>query len=125
MAEERADDSTIEDTEVLWRLAHPSNIHIKNGTPRPQSVLFIDRDTGEMSVVISSMTTLDDFKKGFPEHSVVAVTAKDVRGLGYRVCRDPIPGNPAHAVIVPKMSRSNARKLAAKATLIHSPNPPE
>lgn len=124
MPTERADDPAIRNEDELWRSVHPSQLFLDPQTKRirPKSGAFIDRNTGEMSVDVARLTSLDAIRHRRPQHSFAKFTAGDVRTMesGYRVCSDPIlpnnlehePPNPAHAVVCPRMKSSDAQKLA-------------
>jgi hypothetical protein len=59
------DDDLSGDT-VLWRRILPSWIQGENGQYRPQSIAFVDRLTGEVSVFIANMTDIDTIMKNYP-----------------------------------------------------------
>jgi hypothetical protein len=115
---ERVDDKTIPDTEGLWRHIHPNPSQIvrdeKLQAWRPSSAAFIDR-RGEMSVDLASLTTVERSLAGRPEHSLAEVKAEVFRQRGYAVIRDPLPDNPAHALVCGRMSKSHAREIARAA----------
>lgn len=115
---ERVDDKTIPDAEGLWRHIHPNPSQIvpdnKTQEWRPSSAAFIDR-RGEMSVDLASLTTVEQALRGRPDHSLAEVTAGFFRQRGYAVVRDPLPDNPAHALVCGRMSKSHAREIARAA----------
>ncbi|MBM2847028.1 MAG: hypothetical protein HW407_2340 [Bacteroidetes bacterium] len=98
------DDLTISNQERLWRRV-PANDpdHVKKapitGEPRLSSAAFKSR-TVLISVAIASLTTPEDLLVGYPEHSIVEVTARVVREAGCIIVRDPKPGDTAHAHII-------------------------
>ena len=92
---ERPDDDSIPDTERLWRRVHPSQLVRRAGErARPQSSIFVDGNTGELSVHLASLTSLEGICADFPSHSIAEVSAGEVRALSYRVCRDPVDDDP-------------------------------
>ncbi len=115
---ERVDDQTIPDTEGLWRHIHPNPSQIvrdeKTQEWRPSSAAFIDR-RGEMSVDLASLTTVERALQGKPEHSLAEVTAGVFRQREYAVVCDPLPDNPAHALVCGSMSKKHAREIARAA----------
>lgn len=110
---QREDDSSIPDEEKLWRRIPKSQIVPgDDGKPRPSSAAFRDRETGEISVHLSSLTTKEAALERFPEFSLAEIPAGLPRSLGYSVARDPIkddsilPDDPSHALVCPPPSRS-------------------
>ncbi len=136
MATERADDPAIRNEDELWRFVHPTQLYFDPQTNRlrPKSGAFIDRNTGEMSVDVARLTSLDVVRDRKPQHSIARFTAGDVRMMEtkYLVCSDPIlpdnpsqePPNPAHAVVCPRLKERDAQKLATSETVWAFLNPP-
>ena len=102
---QRPDDPSIGDEERLWRRVHPKQIDLSSETGEPEvsSGAFSTRE--ELSIAISSQTTLETFVFNYPEHSVVEFTAGAARVLGCSVVRDPLPNDPAHALLCGPRSR--------------------
>ncbi len=136
----RVDDrASIKDEEDLWRRVFPDRqcfVPIDRGQWRPSSAIFLDRRTREVSVHISSLTTVDTVLGGYPFHSLAAIKASVPRALGYSVTPDPIHGDPAladdpsHALICPAPEiginklKTNAREMALRATWVVLRDPP-
>jgi hypothetical protein len=96
---QRADDPSISNDERLWRRVHPSQFKPRSG-PGPSEVssgVFSTRE--EVSVAIASETTLEALVANCPHHSVIAFTAGAARAAGCTVVRDPLPDDPAHALV--------------------------
>jgi hypothetical protein len=136
----RSDDRvSIRDEEDLWRRVFPDRgcfVPTGSGTWRPSSAIFLDRRTREVSVHISSLTTVEAVLASFPDHSLVAIKAAVPRALGYAVTPDPIhddpvlPDDASHALICPPPSaginkiKAHAREMALKATWVVLRDPP-
>jgi len=69
-----------------------------------------------MSVDVASQTTLAALQKREPRKGVAGFTAGVVRKMTPPKCvnpkLDPDPNNPAHAIVCPKLSVTEARQLA-------------
>ncbi|HIJ72185.1 MAG TPA: hypothetical protein HPP87_12620 [Planctomycetes bacterium] len=94
--------------ESLWRrIAESQIVKLEIGTYRPSSAAFKGID---ISVDIASKST--------PERSIktssglAGFLAKVPITLGYQVIENPIPENPAHAIIKGKIRRGHARTIA-------------
>jgi len=107
---QRADDPSIDDNVLLWRRVHPTQIDLHPETRQPDvsSGAFSTRE--ELSVAIASETTLAAFIANNSEHSVVEFTAGSARSAGCTVVRDPLPNDPAHALVCGSRSRSQLNK---------------
>jgi hypothetical protein len=95
-----------------------------DGTCTPSTGLF-QSSTRDISVFIASRTT--------PEHcmemnrrwvGLVAISAALIMDLGHQVVEDPLPGNPAHAEILGKISKSHRRRIVSGANWIVRPERP-
>lgn len=98
--DEIQDDTTIPDNERLWRRVFPSAIHTDEETNerRAQSGAFRDH-RGPLSVDIASQTTLKASLAKKPDMCLAEFSAKAARNAGCRLRRDPLPDDPAHALI--------------------------
>ncbi len=116
----RVDDSSIADDEVLWRRIIPSWLqHEPNGNLRPQSVAFIDRHTGEVSVHLASIMRDPTIAlRGHPEDSLTSIRAGYPRSLGYAIVSDPKPEDSSHALICPSPTKKHARDIAKESTWV-------
>jgi len=107
---QRPDDPSISENERLWRRVHPVQIDLDPQTRQPDvsSGAFSTRE--EVSVAIASQTTLAAFILNYPEHSVIEFTAGAARAAGCTVVRDPLPDDPAHALVCGPRSRGQLNK---------------
>jgi hypothetical protein len=100
---EWVDDPTIKDDEWLWRRIHPTAVTGDQDTGQrvPQSGAF--RDTrGELSVFLASETTLPVVLRGHQNFGVAEFQASAARSADCIIVRDPLPDNPAHALVCGK-----------------------
>ena len=104
------------DDELLWRYIHPTQItrDKQTGVWRPRSGAFIDT---EMSVDRASLTTLERARQNRPLHSIAEFAARYVRTLGKNVRPDQLPDNPAHAIVSPQLTKTEARQLAMRSDI--------
>src|SRR5436305_1384418 len=118
----RADDPSIGDDEILWRRILPDWVHREpDGSTRPQSIAMVDRNSGELSVHIAALTTVEAILKKRPGDYVVAFRAGAPRGWGLKVVRDPDPDDPSHALVCPSPNQSQAKKLARCCVWVGTP----
>lgn len=97
----------VNENEVLLRRIHYSHIrHDKSGECIPSSAAFKCRD---LSVDIKSKTTPEK-SLGFSSALSGFKATVPIR-LGYEVVEDPLPQNPAHAIILGSINRRNARLI--------------
>lgn len=120
---ERVDDPTISGNELLWHRVHPAWIknNPESGEPILSSGAFRSRD--EVSVSIASLTTLESVLENYQGHSLAQLQVGFVRSIGCIVVRDPLPDNPAHALVCGKhsggrLSKAQAKQMANKAQLV-------
>lgn len=117
-----------DDEKLFRRITVPNQFTEKaDGSYRPTSALF-KSTLGDISVDIASKTTLEkSIKKAM---ALVCLLAKVPNDLGYPVVEDPveedlernIEANPAHALIIGKITRSHARKLANASSWVITPH---
>jgi hypothetical protein len=107
---QRPDDPSIGDNEQLWRRVHPAQININSqtGGHHLSSAVFSTRK--EVSVAIASETTLEALLANYPEHSVIEFTVGSARSAGCTVVRDPLPDDPAHALVCGSRSEGRLNK---------------
>ncbi len=119
----RTDDASIGNGVVLWRAFSELQIYLEpDGTERPESWAFRDQ-TNEVSLFVAEETDLEWLHTLLPGTRIASITAGDARECGFLVTRDPLPGQPSHALICPlaqtrKNKGENARKLAKRARLV-------
>lgn len=98
----------VDGNESLWRRIHHTWIkQCDDGTYRPSSAAFKSKD---VSVDIASKTTPKKSIKN--SKALAAFLAAVPKKLGHEVYEDPMPDNSAHAVIVGKIKRREAREIA-------------
>jgi hypothetical protein len=123
------DDPTIDDSSALWRRIHPAYIIYDEtlGRQRPTSQAFQNqRGTNTISVVLAEVVRRDN--RG-PEsllanhhgYSLAQLTAGFVRSLAQGVARDPVPQEPAHALVFGEKPRSVTSALAKRCEWVIAP----
>ncbi len=111
------DDPTIPDDEQLWRRVFPGVVYENEqcgGGLRAQSGAFRDH-RGPLSVDIGSLTTPDDVLGRGPGMRLAEFEAKVAREAGCKIQRDPLPHNPAHALIYGDGAKGSLTGRQAKA----------
>jgi len=124
---ELKDDPAIPDSEHLYRGIAAPQIH-PDGT-RPSSTAFIiNRKDPHVSVDRASLCTPEDTLTGLEKSIAVAqLQARSARAVTIGVASDPLPQNPAHALIIRDLSltkpewKRRARKLAKACTWVIAP----
>ncbi len=114
------DDVTIGNDERLLHRVRPEDIVVdsETGQLRPSSAAF--RSTSNIiSVAIASLTTPERILADYPNYSLVDVDVGTVRSLGCRVVREPLPGDPSHALLYGsgpdgRMKKSQAREIVKR-----------
>jgi hypothetical protein len=118
----RQDDPSIPSEEDLYRNVLDTCLIREqvSGRFRLTSDTFRDRSE-EISVNLSSLVTpAQSLSLGIPRHlGVVAITAGEARQLGQIVAKDPIPENPAHALICGHQTRSIRKQMAETARWVY------
>lgn len=123
------DDATITDDEELWRRIHPRWIVFDDNTggPRVSSAAFDDsRDGSPTSVLLAEIARLtgrteSESLAGYEGYGLVSLTAGQARRCHQGVVRDPLPEEPAHALVFGPKSKSNKRCLASSAAILILP----
>ena len=108
-----------DDEDLFRRLTVPNQIkHNQDGSLSTSSAVYRSR-FDDISVDIASKTTPEEsIKNAF---ALIGILAKEPKGLGYPVVEDPFEGNPAHALIKGKITKSHAKKLAKASSWIIEP----
>jgi hypothetical protein len=114
---EPQDDISIGDDETLLRRIRPNHIHLDPITNqyRPESGCF--RSDDFISVHIASLTSHRQVLSSYPDFSLVEITAQEIRSVGCKIVRNPLPEDSAHALIYGTapggyVSKPQAKKLA-------------
>ena len=126
---ELTDDPSIADNADLWRRVPPRHIvdDHNTGGKRISKAAFDDSDDGSpMSVVLAELVlqsarTPQHILVGYDGFSLVAISAGLVRSKQQGIVRDPIPGEPAHALVFGKKTDSVRRALARGSKWIVGP----
>jgi len=113
------DDPNISDDELLYRTIHPHFIN----EGRVTSAAFLSRKDPHVSVDLASLSTPEQSLARRPAHAgVVQLVTGFVRSLRLAVAGDPLPENPAHALIVAAaQSKQIARQLARASAWVIAP----
>lgn len=97
----------------------------EDGTPASSSFTLKRLENGNMedglSTDIEKLTTYPAAIQDVSKFRLYALVAESVQSLGLQCGHDPLPENPAHALIKGNISRSTARKLAQQAVKIDFP----
>lgn len=121
------DDPTVLDEDRLWRRVPRTPQHIvwdeNRGNHRVSSAAFDDDSDGEpMSVWLAAEAgSPSEMLRGHPNFGVVSLAVGVVRSRQQIVLRDPLPGQPAHALVVGRKSDSVRREFARAARWIVLP----
>jgi hypothetical protein len=111
-ATDRVDDLSIDAEEVLWRRVLPDWLHREpDGRVRAGSHAFIDRQSGELSVNIAALTSIESVRQTRPGDFILAFKAGVPRKLGLKIVRDPEPDDPSHALICPSPDKKQAKVI--------------
>jgi hypothetical protein len=116
---------SVREDEELWIGVVPQ--HVKwdsDGSCRPNSATFLSK-TRDISVFLASRTTPERcMRLNRSWAGLAAVPAALVIGLGHPVVEDPQPGNPAHAEILGRITKSHRKELARAARWVMIPKGP-
>src|SRR3954453_17204354 len=101
------DDLSIGDSNYLWRRIPPWHFVYDENLLRwrPSSAAFDnDPDGGPMSVVLAEVLLASgrkagDFLHGHDDYGLTAIMSGLARACGQGVVRDPLPEEPAHALV--------------------------
>lgn len=98
--EEIIDDVSIPPSAALWRRIFEEDIYPdpKLCRKRANSGSLFDGDA-PMSVDLAMLTTLDEVNKRGEGMAIAEFTVDAVRQADCKIVRDPLPENPAHALI--------------------------
>jgi hypothetical protein len=119
------DDLTIPDEADLWRRIPTWHIvrDENSGQIRPSSAAFDnDPDGAPMSVVLAAeaenpQTAL----AGLTGFALASFKARTARDCNQGIVRDPLPNEPAHALVFGTKTKSIRRRLAKEATWVVPP----
>jgi hypothetical protein len=93
-------DVSIADDERLLRRIRPEDVVVDSvtGQRRPSSAAFKSK-SNIISVDLASLTTPGKTLAAYRQFMLVEIDVATVRALGCKVVRDPLPDNPAHALL--------------------------
>jgi hypothetical protein len=123
------DDPSIPDDTALWRRIPPCWwIQDENlGRLRPTSAAFDDHRNGTpMSVLIEDVVLStgrgpNDVLASFEGYAMASISAGIARGCSLGVMREPLPEEPAHAVVFGKKTKRVRAILAANCEWVVDP----
>jgi hypothetical protein len=129
MSREFTDDASLRDEINLWRRIPPWHVIFDENLQRwrPSSAAFDNDADGEpMSVVIAEEALAQGRSPaalvvGHEGYGLASVTVGLVRACGQGVTRDPMPDEPAHALVFGPKPKSVQRRLAKGAVWVIPP----
>ena len=71
-----------------------------------------------MSVNLGRLSSVQATLSGYPEHGLVAITVQLCRDADQEVEYQPVPGNPAHCVVIGKKRRGAVRRKFKEGAVI-------
>lgn len=124
------DDSSISDDADLWRRIPPEMIIFDEnlGDYRPTSQAFSDGSGGgSMSVYLgpevrASGRSPEQVLKAFPGYALAVFSAGLARKHGQGVRRDPLPEEPAHALVVGRKTKAVQKAFARESRWLVRPH---
>ena len=127
---EYIDDPGISDEAGLWRRIPPRHIIFDDnmGRLRPSKAAFENHPDGSpMSVflaecVVQTNRSAEDLLVEYERFALAAITAGLAREKKQGVAREPLPDEPAHAVVFGRKTDSIKRALAKGCTWVVSPS---
>ena len=129
MANDYEDDRTIADDEELWRRIPPVHFIYDDNLKqqRPASAAFNDDKDGDpMSVMLGSLVRKtgrsgSDVLRNFPGYALATITAGLARECSQGIVRDPLPEEPAHALVFGDKPHSTRKRFAKECRWIVRP----
>src|SRR5258708_27671344 len=105
--------------DILWRRVDRHMIDKNSdGTESVQSFAYRDQNR-ELSAYLARETTVAAvLALGLPEQVLIEIRVNVIRGLGYKVVRDPEPTNAAHCLILPHPPRKDSKKMGCASTRV-------
>ncbi len=116
------DDRSITDEDQLWRRIPPRHcIDCPGERCRPSSQTYEDDEDGTLSVDIGRLTSVEAILSGHDGYAVAAFSAGVARECGLIVIGDPLPLDPAHALVIGNKSGSRRHALVKGSVWIVAP----
>jgi hypothetical protein len=116
MGEERAlaltDGDPVPPEVELWRRIPDQWVHFDPSGTRPMSQAFRDGITGDLSVHIAELTNVDQVLAAYPGVQIAGFSSQLPLSLNYEVLYRPTAADPSHAIIRPKLTTGDSRKVA-------------
>jgi hypothetical protein len=123
-----SDDPTITDEAALWRRIPPWHFvpDENTGQVRPSSAAFDNDPNGSpMSVVLAAEAIgPEQVLAGHPGFALASIKVGLVRECQQGVVRDPLPDEPAHALVFGHKTKMVRRRMAREATWVVPPPSP-
>jgi len=128
---EYTDDATIDNDADLWRRIPPWHLvhdHNQNRI-RPTSAAFEDDEDGSpMSVVLADVVieagrSETEILVGHEGFAMAAITAGLGRECAQKIVRNPLPEEPAHALLVGRKTDSVRKRFAKSCRWVIHPDP--
>ncbi|HEV7241456.1 MAG TPA: hypothetical protein VGQ36_19650 [Thermoanaerobaculia bacterium] len=110
----------IADDDVLHRRLAPMMVK-RDGTVSSVAYVKNGQPDNEISVDLAWRTTTTQTLLSRPSFGIGAITARVPRSLGFEVTHDPLPDNPAHALIRGQSSKEKCRILASETRVVIHP----
>ena len=98
----KRDDLFVPASEFLWRRTYfepPHKYFNPNGSPTSRAFKLRERDNGELSVDVKSLSTPEKSVGDASKFMLLEIPAQVVFDIDLTACFDPLPENPAHAFI--------------------------
>jgi hypothetical protein len=126
-----ADDLSILNIAVLWRRVPPRHFFFDDnlGRMRPSKAAFYDHPDGSPMSVVLADDVLEsgrqpvDILVDHEGFALAAITAGLAREKKQGVARDPLPEEPAHAIVFGKKTSSATRAFAKACQWVIAPVP--
>ena len=111
---------SIEPDDVLYRRSHASAV---DGDRVTRAAFMTNGQYDrELSVQLAKLlTSPQDCLRDRTRFGVGAIAVADVARLGFEVVPDPLPDDPAHALVIGPNSKQMARALARNTTIVIAP----
>ena len=110
----------IEPDDVLYRRLHASAV---DGDRVTRAAFMTNGQYDrELSVQLAKLLmSPEDCLRDRPDFGVGALNVADVMRLGFEVAPDPLPNDPAHALVIGANDKQMARALARMTTILIAP----
>ena len=110
----------VEPDDVLYRRLHASAV---DGDRVTRAAFMTNgRYDRQLSVQLGKLlTSPKDCLRDRPGFGVGALIVADVEHLGFTVVHDPLPDDPAHALVIGPNDKQTARALARQTTIVIPP----